>query len=79
MALLNLDEFCEELVNVLDLPEVDSLTAEQIMRDITDFDSIAILSLLTWVSVDFDKHLDGPQFLETEITVRDLYNQIFGR
>ena len=54
MALLNLDEFCEELVNVLDLPEVDSLTAEQIMRDLPDFDSIAILSLLTWVSVDFD-------------------------
>lgn len=68
-----IDEFVEQLADVLDLTDASELTAETQFRDLDEWDSITGLSVIAFINETYDKQI-GESDLRGAQTIEELYN-----
>lgn len=73
---MTLDEFIENLVTAIDLPNVTTISKDQSLCSIEDFDSLATLGVMTLVSMEFGKEIQGQWLWDEKITPQQLYDHV---
>ena len=71
---MKIDEFLEELAEVLELENV-VLKEETNLKDLEEYDSLAVLSIIAMIDESFGKKIPGQDF-QTITTVKSLMNLI---
>ncbi len=71
---MKVDEFIEKLKEILELQDVE-LCEETNLRDLEEYDSLAVLSIIAMVDENFGRKLTGQNF-QSITTVRSLIKLI---
>lgn len=71
---MKVDEFIEKLTEILELQDVE-LGEETNLRDLEEYDSLAVLSIIAMVDENFGRKLSGQNF-QSITTVRSLMKLI---
>lgn len=71
---MKIDEFLEKLTEVLELEDV-VLKEETNLKDIEEYDSLSVLSIIAMIDESFGKKISGQDF-QTITTVNSLINLI---
>jgi len=71
---MKVDEFIEKLKEILELQDVE-LGEETNLRDLEQYDSLAVLSIIAMVDENFGRKLSGQNF-QSITTVRSLMKLI---
>ncbi len=71
---MKIDEFLEKLTEVLELEDV-VLKEETNLKDIEEYDSLSVLSIIAMIDERFGKQIPGNNF-QTITTVKSLMNLI---
>ncbi len=71
---MKVDEFIEKLKEILELQDVE-LGEETNLRDLEEYDSLAVLSIIAMVDENFGRKLSGQNF-QSITTVRSLMKLI---
>ncbi len=70
------EEFIKELVSTLEIEEREQeITLETNLKDLDDFDSLSVLSIIAMIDKNFGKQLSAKQFAEIN-TIRNLIEKI---
>ena len=67
-------EFLRQMERILEMEE-NSLNGTEALRDLSGWDSLAVLGLQAWVDATFSSPLDGPA-LTTAATLEDVWRLI---
>lgn len=73
---MDLQSFCTELVDVIDLDNVTSINPDEKLTEIENFDSIATLGIMTFFEIEFDKQINGQDIWDKEMTARQLFETL---
>jgi hypothetical protein len=73
---MNIQEFLDGLVVAIDLPDLQNLSPSIPFADITDFDSLATLGVMTFVEIEFNTQIHGQWLWDEKITPQQLYDHL---
>lgn len=69
---MDLKNFIEKFVEALDIEDAETLTGETLFRNLDEWSSLSILSLIVLFDEEFDKQI-GDSDIKNCKTVADLY------
>lgn len=72
---MKMDEFLEKFIDAVEIENAASITAATALRDIEEWDSVAILSVIALADEEYGVELN-PEVFRTVVTVTDLYEAI---
>lgn len=75
---MDIKEFTEKFVEVFDDAEDLNLTPDTYYKELDEYSSLTILSIIAFADENFDVAITGKEIRETE-TVQDLYELITGK
>jgi hypothetical protein len=73
---MNIQEFLDGLVVAIDLPDLQSLSPSIPFVNITDFDSLATLGVMTFAEIEFNTQIHGQWLWDEKITPQQLYDHL---
>lgn len=71
---MDYNDFLRQMENILEMEE-NSLNGTESLKDLSSWDSLAVLGLQAWVDTTFHKSLDVPA-LASAITIEDVWRII---
>lgn len=72
---MNLDEFVNAFAAEFEETPVEKFTSQTVYKDLDEWDSLAVLSIISMVDEEFDKTITGAD-LRAYNTIEDLYNSL---
>ena len=75
---MDIKEFTERFVEVFDDAEDLNITPDTYYKELDEYSSLTILSIIAFADENFDVAITGKEIRETE-TVQDLYELIIGK
>lgn len=70
-----LEEFVTKIAEVIDVTDAESLTVDSRFRDLDEWDSLAGLSVISYINETFNKQI-GESDIRNSHTIGDLYNLV---
>ena len=70
---LTLDMFVSKMAEVIDVADAEALTGDTHFRDLDEWDSLAGLSVITYINETFNKQI-GESDIRASHTIEDLFN-----
>lgn len=75
---MDIKEFTERFVEVFDDAEDLNLTPDTYYKELDEYSSLTILSIIAFADENFDVAITGKEIKETD-TIQDLYELIIGK
>lgn len=75
---MDIKEFTERFVEVFDDAEDLNLTPDTYYKELDEYSSLTILSIIAFADENFDVAITGKEIRETD-TIQDLYELIIGK
>lgn len=72
---MEIKEFTEKFVEVFDDAEDLNLTPDTYYKELDDYSSLTVLSIIAFTDENFDVNITGKEIRETE-TIQDLFDLI---
>jgi acyl carrier protein len=69
---MSVEQFIENFLNACDFQEPVEVTAETVLKDLPEWDSLAMLGVIVMFDVEYGKSISG-EALKTSITLGDLF------
>lgn len=69
---ISIEQFIESFLTAVDFQEEVEVTADTVLKDLPEWDSLAALGVIVMFDVDFGKTITGDD-LKTCTTITDLY------
>lgn len=70
---MEIKEFIENFADVLEIENIDSLSAETEFRNLNEWSSLSIILLIAFYDETFDKEISGENIKSCK-TIQDLFN-----
>lgn len=73
---MKIEEFLDGLIISIDLPNLQKLDKDIPFCEITDFDSLATLGVMTYCNIEFNKTIEGQWLWDEKITPQQLFDHV---
>lgn len=73
---MELNDFLNDLVVAIDLPNLQTLDPDVSFCQIPDFDSLATLGVMTLCEIEFNHPIEGQMLWDNKITPRQLLDMV---
>ena len=70
---MEVKEFIEKFAEQVEMEEVESLTPETAFRELDEWSSLSVMTLIAFFDEEFGKEIGGKDIKEC-LTIQDLYN-----
>lgn len=70
---MEIKEFIEKFAEVIEVGNVDALTAETEFRELEEWSSLSVMLIIAFFDEEFDKQVSDTMIRQA-VTIQDLYN-----
>ena len=72
---MEIKEFIEKFAEVIEVENVDALTAETEFRNLDEWSSLSVMLLIAFFDEEFEKEIGGTDIKKCD-TIQDLFNLV---
>ena len=72
---MEIKEFIEKFAEVIEVENVDALTAETVFRNLDEWSSLSVMLLIAFFDEEFEKEIGGTDIKKCD-TIQDLFNLV---
>ena len=72
---MEIKEFIEKFAEVIEVENVDALTAETEIRNLDEWSSLSVMLLIAFFDEEFEKEIGGTDIKKCD-TIQDLFNLV---
>lgn len=72
---MEIKEFIEKFAEVIEVENVDTLTAETEFRNLDEWSSLSVMLLIAFFDEEFEKEIGGTDIKKCD-TIQDLFNLV---